>query len=188
MHKTASTPAPPINLGEVFYLLDLLCELCEALAASDEGRRQLIEIVASEYTVGWSLEEEVRELLWKTKPDVLANHLLGGLTVSEMDVDIEKLRKVSLGAAALDDPGYFVLPPVPNSLFTRDSSCWIFDGVSVNPMYWPARPKESLNLLAIYCYHPMFKDAGFKFWYPERGEDGRFLAQDFGESSLDGAT
>jgi arginine deiminase len=168
---------------EVFYLLDLLGE---ALAASDEGRRRLIELVASEYTVGWSLVEEVRELLWNMNPAVLAKHLVGGLTVGEMDIDIEQLRKVSLGAAALDDPGYFVLPPVPNSLFTRDSSCWIFNGVSVNPMYWPARRKESLNLLAIYCYHPMFKDAGFEFWYPERGEDGRFLAQDFGAASLEG--
>jgi len=168
---------------EVFYLLDLLGE---ALAASDEGRRRLIELVASEYTVGWSLVDEVRELLWNMNPAVLAKHLVGGLTVSEMDTDLEALRKVSLGAAALDDPGYFVLPPVPNSLFTRDSSCWIFNGVSVNPMYWPARRKESLNLLAIYCYHPMFKDAGFEFWYPERGDDGRFLAQDFGSASLEG--
>ena len=93
---------------------------------------------------------------------------------------------MSLGAAALDDPGYFVLPPVPNSLFTRDSSCWIFNGVSVNPMYWPARRRESLNLLAIYRYHPMFQDAGFEFWYPERGDDGRFNAQDFGQASLEG--
>ena len=99
----------------------------------------MIELVASEYTVGWSLVDEVREFLWEMKPDVLAKHLIGGLTVGEMDLDFGKLKEVSLGAAALDDPGYFVLPPVPNSLFTRDSSCWIFNGVSVNPMYWPAR-------------------------------------------------
>ena len=83
-------------------------------------------------------------------------------------------------------PGYFVLPPVPNSLFTRDSSCWMFNGVSVNPMYWPARRRESLNLLAIYRYHPMFQDAGFEFWYPELGDDGKFNAQDFGQASLEG--
>ena len=169
---------------EVFFLLDLLGE---ALAASDEGRRKVIELVASEYTVGWSLVDEVREFLWEMKPDVLAKHLIGGLTVGEMDLDFGKLKEVSLGAAALDDdPGYFVLPPVPNSLFTRDSSCWIFNGVSVNPMYWPARRRESLNLLAIYRYHPMFQDAGFEFWYPELGDDGRFNAQDFGQASLEG--
>ena len=75
---------------------------------------------------------------------------------------------------------------MPNSLFTRDSSCWIFNGVSVNPMYWPARRKESLNLLAIYRYHPMFQGANFEWWYPELGDDGKFNAQDFGQSSLEG--
>ena len=55
------------------------------------------------------------------------------VTASEMDLDFAKLKEVSLGAAVLDDPDYFVLPPLPNSLFTRDSSCWIFGGVSVNP-------------------------------------------------------
>ena len=168
---------------EVFYLLDLLGE---ALAANDEGRRKVIERVASEYTVGWSLVDEVRAFLWQMKADVLAKHLVGGLTAGEMDLDLDQLKGVSLGAAALDDPGYFVLPPVPNSLFTRDSSCWIFNGVSVNPMYWPARRRESLNLLAIYRYHPMFQDAGFEFWYPELGDDGRFHAQDFGQASLEG--
>jgi arginine deiminase len=168
---------------QVFLLLDLLGE---ALAASDEARRKMIELVASEYTVGWSLVDEVRAFLWQMKPDVLAKHLIGGLTVAEMDLDLDQLRGVSLGAAALDDPGYFVLPPVPNSLFTRDSSCWIFNGVSVNPMYWPARRKEALNLLAIYRYHPMFQGANFEYWYPELGDDGKFNAQDFGQASLEG--
>ena len=129
----------------------LRCSTCwtflgEALAASDEGRKKLIKKVASEYTVGWSLVDEVREYLWQLKPDVLAKHLVGGLTIGEMDWDFAKLQTVSLGAAALDDPEYFVLPPVPNSLFTRDSSCWIFNGVSVNPMYWPAQRRQSYNL------------------------------------------
>src|SRR5512143_1225557 len=168
---------------EVFYLEDLLKE---TLAASEEARHKIINLVASEYTVGWSLVDEVRSCLWDMKPDVLAKHLIGGLTVSEMDIDFAGLKELSLGAAALDDTEYFVLPPVPNSLFTRDSSCWIFNGVSVNPMYWPARRKESLNLLAIYRYHPMFQNAGFEFWYPELGDDGKFAAQDFGQSSLEG--
>ena len=50
----------------------------------------------------------------------------------------------------------------------------MFNGVSVNPMYWPARRRESLNLLAIYRYHLMFQDASFEFWYPELGDDGKF--------------
>jgi arginine deiminase len=168
---------------QVFYLLDLLKE---TLAASDEVRQRAIELVASEYTVGWSLVDEVRETLSNMKPDTLAEHLIGGLTAGEVDVDWGRLKGVSLGAAALDDPDYFLLPPLPNSLFTRDSSCWIFGGVSVNPMYWPARRRESLNLLGIYRFHPMFKDASFEFWYPALGDDGRFNVQDFGRSSLEG--
>ncbi|HET9223397.1 MAG TPA: arginine deiminase family protein, partial [Roseiflexaceae bacterium] len=115
---------------EVFYHLDLLGE---ALAASDGARRGVIQLVASEYTVGWSLVDEVREFLAKLQPDVLAKHLVGGLTVGEMEqggFDLARYRQVSLGAAALDDPGYFVLPPVPNSLFQRDPSCWIYNGVT----------------------------------------------------------
>ena len=81
-----------------------------------------------------------------------------------------EVRKVSLTAAALDDKETFVLPPLPNSLFSRDSSCWIFNGVSVNPMYWPARRREALNLFAIYRYHPMFAEPDFNWWYPEQGE------------------
>jgi arginine deiminase len=79
-----------------------------------------------------------------------------------------------------------VLPPVPNSLFQRDPSCWIYNGVTVNPMYWPARRKEALNMLTIYRYHPMFQAADFNFWYPEQGDDGVFKVQDFGRASLEG--
>jgi arginine deiminase len=172
---------------QVYLLQDLLKETLEC---SEDARHRIINLVASEYTVGWSLVDEVRSCLWDMKPDVLAAHLIGGLTVGEMEIDFPAMKELSLGAAALDDEAsgrdYFVIPPVPNSLFTRDSSCWIFNGVSVNPMYWPARRRESLNLLAIYRYHPMFQNAGFEFWYPELGDDGKFQAQDFGQSSLEG--
>ena len=171
---------------EVYYHLDLLGE---AFAASDDARRNVIQLVASEYTVGWSLVDEVREFLSKMKPDVLARHLVGGLTVGEMEemgFDLAGLRQVSLGAAAVDDPGFFVLPPVPNTLFQRDPSCWIYNGVTVNPMFWPARRREALNMLTIYRYHPMFKDAGFEFWYPHRSEAGGFNIQDFGRASMEG--
>ncbi|RYP80556.1 arginine deiminase, partial [Nocardioides guangzhouensis] len=88
--------------------------------------------------------------------------------------------------AALDDESMFVLPPLPNTLFTRDSSCWIYGGVSINPMFWPARRLEAYNVAAIYRYHPMFADADFEYWYPHLGDDGRFDAHDFGRSSLEG--
>ncbi len=171
---------------EVFYHLDLLAE---ALAASEAGRKNVIEMVASEYTVGWSLLDEVRHFLSGMQPDLLAKHLVGGLTIGEMEAagfDLARFRKISLGAAAVDDDGFFVLPPVPNSLFQRDPSCWIYNGVTVNPMFWPARRRESLNMLTIYRYHPMFQDAGFEFWYPEQSYDGGFPIQDFGKASMEG--
>ena len=89
-------------------------------------------------------------------------------------------------AAALDDTSTFILPPLPNTLFTRDSSCWMYGGVSINPMYWPARRLEAINVAAIYRAHPMFQEATFEYWYPELGDDGRFHIADFGRSSLEG--
>ena len=73
---------------EVFLLSELLAE---ALAASDDGRQRLIELVASEYTVGWSLVDEIRGLLADLKPDQLAKHLIGGLTVAEAGLDLAKV-------------------------------------------------------------------------------------------------
>jgi arginine deiminase len=67
--------------------------------------------------------------------------------------------------------GDFVLPPLPNHLFTRDTSCWIYDGVSVNPMALPARRRETVHLEAIYRFHPLFADAQFPIWYGADGED-----------------
>jgi arginine deiminase len=168
---------------EVFILRELLAE---ALAASDEGRQRLIELAVSEYTVGVSLVDDVRAVLWGLRPDELAKHLIGGLTVAEADIDLDTFRKSSLGAAALDDTSAFILPPLPNTLFTRDSSCWIYGGVTVNPMFWPARRLEAYNVAAIYRAHPMFADAAFEYWYPHLGDDGRFQAADFGRSSLEG--
>jgi arginine deiminase len=167
---------------EVFYVLNLLSE---TLQASEEARRLIIEQIATEYTVGWSLVDEIRQFLWGLSPEVLARHLIGGLTAGESGIDWGKYGKISLHAAALDDMNSFLLPPLPNTLFTRDSSCWIFDGVSINPMYWPARRRESLNLYAVYHYHPMFKDATFETWYPN-ASDGEFNLQNFGRSSMEG--
>jgi arginine deiminase len=168
---------------EVFLFRDLLSE---ALAASDDGRRRLIEVAASEYTVGPSLVDEVRNVLSNLQPDELAEHLIGGLTVAESGLDLAKFKEFSLPAAALDDTSTFILPPLPNTLFTRDSSCWIYGGVSINPMYWPARRLEAYNVAAIYRYHPMFQGQDFEYWYPELGDDGKFQAADFGRASLEG--
>jgi arginine deiminase len=167
---------------EVFLLVDLLAE---TLAASDRARRRLIEIVASEYTVSLSLVEPIRQILDDLSPTALATHLVGGLTVNEAGLDVATVAKTSLIGAALDDPSMFVLPPLPNTLFTRDSSCWIYGGVSINPMFWPARRREAYNVAAIYREHPMFAAAGFEFWYPPDSA-GEFDTEDFGLATLEG--
>jgi arginine deiminase len=167
---------------EVFYLDELLAEAL----ADDEARIRMIVLAASEYTVGVSLVDEVRTALWAMTARELATHLIGGLTVEESGLDPAAFRRSSLPVAALTDPGTFVLPPLPNTLFTRDSSCWIYGGVSVNPMYWPPRRREAYNVAVIYRAHPMFADGGFDYWYPELGDDGRFAVADFGRASLEG--
>ena len=168
---------------EVFYVQDLLGE---ALAANPDVRLRLVERVTTEHVVGPALVDDVRSMLAAMAPDVLAKHLIGGLTVGESGLDLGQLGSRSLIASAIDDDRIFILPPVPNTLFMRDSSCWIYGGVSVNPMYWPARRREAYNMAAIYRGHPMFRDAGFDWWYPPLGEDDRFHAEDFGLASLEG--
>src|SRR5262249_41256509 len=78
---------------EVFLLSDLLAE---ALAASDDARLRAIELVASEYTVGLSLVDDVRALLTDMKPDQLATYLIGGLTVGELGLDVGTSKSASL--------------------------------------------------------------------------------------------
>ena len=135
---------------------------------------------------GRASSRTVQACLTALAPDALARHLIGGLTVAESGLDLGLLRKTSLIAAAIDDESLFVLPPLPNSLFTRDSSCWIYGGVSINPMYWPARRREAYNMATIYRAHPRFKDEAFEYWYPELGDDERFRLEDFGQASLEG--
>jgi arginine deiminase len=168
---------------EVFYAQDLLAE---ALVASPEARTRLTDLVTTEYVVGPSLVDDVRAALAEFPADKLARHLIGGLTADELGVDLDSLKRHSLIAAAIDDPSIFVLPPLPNTLFMRDSSCWIYGGVSINPMFWPARRREAYNMAAIYRAHPMFANADFDFWYPHLGEDERFQAEDFGQATLEG--
>jgi len=167
----------------VYRLQDLLAE---TLAAGDENRRLVLERVVNEMTVGISAVDAVRLCLMDMEPELLAHHLIGGLTVGELEcIYMEGLARFSLTAAAAG-PDAFILPPLPNTLFTRDSSCWIFNGVTLNPMFWPVRRLEVMNVAAVYRGHPMFRDASFEFWYPPPGDAGTFDLQDFGRSSLEG--
>ena len=73
----------------------------------------------------------------------------------------------------------FMLPPIPNTLFQRDPSCWIYNGVTCNPMFWPARKPETLLQRAVYKFHPRFKGGEFKIWWGDSDED-------FANASMEG--
>ena len=164
---------------EVFLLEELLAETIEH---SLVARAQILDSVIHELTVGVALADELRGYLMEMTSRLLARHLIGGLAKSEIP-DVDLSRSVT-GQMYTDKD--FILPPLPNSLFSRDSSCWIYNGVSLNPMYSRVRQLEVVNVGAIYRYHPMFADASFEFWYPAEGREGGFDLHDFGHASLEG--
>ncbi len=170
---------------EVLHLEQLLAE---ALADA-EGRAWVLDRAVSDFTVGAGMADEVRAYLDEVAPATLADHLIGGLTAREAfallhgragATGAEAIRRGSLVVSAMADDD-FVLRPLPNSYFTRDPSAWIYGGVVVNPMYWPARRLEALNTEAIYRFHPDFRDGDFSFWY-SREQEG----EDFGRASAEG--
>lgn len=170
---------------EVFYVHDLLAQALETPGA----REWVIDHTINPYTVGSGAVEAIRDTLFKMDAGKLTNHLIGGLTGEELREyygrDIEKHSLTASTAHELS----FILPPLPNHLFTRDSSCWLYNGVSLNPMYYKARQAETVNIGAIYRFHPMFRKAEFEFWFPNAEQkDARYEIniQDFGRASLEG--
>jgi arginine deiminase len=165
--------------AEVFYLDDLLSEVLK----NPEARVFVIDKTVTRLTVGASLVKDFRAYLFEMDPRRLATILIGGLGRAEIDDVL--LRRHSLTLVTME-PTDFVLPPLPNSIFTRDSSSWIYNGVSLNPMYFEARQLEVVHVAAIYNWHPMFAEADFEFWYPDQDEQGRFVQEDWGRASLEG--
>jgi arginine deiminase len=164
---------------EVYLLQDLLSE---TLALSDKARREIVQNVVTEWTVGPVLRDEIRAYLLELSPGDLASHLIGGLERSEVEgLDLNG----SLAARSASAPA-FVLPPLPNSMFTRDSSSWIYNGVTLNPMYFPVRRLETVNVEVIYKNHPLFTNADFEIWYSHDRPGGDVPLHDFGSASLEG--
>jgi arginine deiminase len=91
----------------------------------------------------------------------LTEYLIGGMTKRELLERTDEPSSVVVQALGLDD---LLLPPLPNHLFTRDTSAWIFDGVSINAMRKRARIRETIHYEAIYRWHPFFADARFHVW------------------------
>lgn len=169
---------------EVLYLQQLLAE---TLAASDDSRHHIVERAVSSFTVGLSLVKDLRGWLFEQSPERLAQILVGGLLIGELEgLDLRDLNRHSLGAL-LSTPDSFVLPPLPNTLFMRDSSAWLYGGVVLPPLFWHARRLEVSNVSEIYRHHPRFAKDDFEFWYPPAGDAGRFAVEDFGHgASLEG--
>ncbi len=164
---------------EVFYLDDLLADVLK----NPEARSFVIDKTVTRLTVGPTLVREFRSYLFEMDPRRLATILIGGLAHEEVDDDV--LGRNSLTFSTMDATD-FLLPPLPNSIFTRDSSSWLFNGVSLNPMYFEARQLEVVHVAAIYNWHPLFAEADFEFWYPDQDEQGRFVQEDWGRASLEG--
>jgi arginine deiminase len=144
---------------QVHYLADLLAETLKL----DEARVQVLDDTASEAALGATLAGPVRAVLDDMDAQTLTRHLIGGLTKAELGLAVHSLLLASL------DDGDFVLPPLPNHLFTRDPSAWIYTGVTLHPMAKPARRRETLHLGAVYRHHPLFAGGDFPVWYPGTG-------------------
>ncbi len=140
---------------EVVFLRELL----EETLRDREARRWLIERRISDDTVGVGLADDLRAHFMEIDAEVLSNILIGGMSRAELPI------KTGGMLAPILEPQDFILPPLPNHLFTRDTTCWIYEGVTLNPMHWNARRLETLNVAAIYRFHPDFRSAGFPVWW-----------------------
>jgi arginine deiminase len=140
---------------EVLLVHELLAETLQ----DREAREWLLSRRIRPEDVTLMFAEPIREWLNEMPAEDLATRLTGGVTVLELPEEIKSVIGRSL------KPTDFVLPPLPNQLFTRDTSAWLYGGVSLSPMFWPARRLETLNVEAIYRFHPRFRDADFQIWF-----------------------
>ena len=133
---------------EVVELHNLLTQIL----ANPEAKAWLLDrkIIANE--VGLGLVTETRAFLDGLEPRALARYLIGGLSTSDLPDDF----RPAYIALAREKTGVreYLMPPLPNTLYTRDTTCWIYGGVTLNPLYWPARHDETLLMKAVYAFHP----------------------------------
>ena len=130
---------------EVLHLDRLLTEVLSFPAA----RAELIAAAVDDPRLGASLQRSVSTHLAGLAPEDLAGALIAGLAHDE-------LRGGHGLAYQVMDRSDFVVPPLPNLLFTRDSSVWIGDEVAVTSLAMPARHRESTITAAVYTHHPRF--------------------------------
>ena len=142
----------------VHYYADLLARILEIT----EARDYILDRTFDPRLHGPLACAALRGALDGLGPADLATYLIGGITKREI-LELTPEPK-SIAFHSLDIDG-FVLTPLPNLLYQRDTSCWIYGGVSINAMAMPARMRETVYDEAIYRWHPMFADGGFEVWY-----------------------
>jgi arginine deiminase len=142
---------------DVVELHNVLAETME----KDDAKAWLLDRKIIPNEVGLGLVAETRAYLDSLDTRTLANYLIGGLSTRDLPSDL----RPGYIALARDSSGVteYLMPPLPNTLYTRDTTCWICGGVTLNPLYWPARHDETLLMKAIYEFHPDF--AGSKVWW-----------------------
>jgi arginine deiminase len=156
---------------EVVELHNLLTETM----AIPEAKAWLLDrkIVANE--VGLGLVDHTRAFLDSLDERTLAEYLIGGLSTVDLP-DGFRPGYIALARESSGVPEY-LMPPLPNTLYTRDTTCWLYGGVTLNPLFWPARADETLLMKAIYSFHPDFASATVWWGDPER---------DWGLATLEG--
>ncbi|PYB82797.1 MULTISPECIES: arginine deiminase [Pseudomonas] len=150
---------------EVLEMHNLLTETVQ----NPEALKWILDRKITDDTVGIGLKNEVRSWLEGLEPRKLAEYLIGGVAGEDLPdsegASVIKMYRDYLGHSS------FLLDPLPNTQFTRDTTCWIYGGVTLNPMYWPARRQETLLTSAIYKFHPEFTNADFEVWYGDPDKD-----------------
>ncbi|MBO0907807.1 arginine deiminase [Arthrobacter sunyaminii] len=148
---------------DVVELHDLLGQTMDI----PEARTWLLDRKIIANRVGLGLVAGTRAYLDSLTGAELARILIGGLTTSDLPDDYLS-GYVGLVRESTGRPEY-LLPPLPNTLYTRDTTCWIGGGLTLNPLYWPARHDETLLMQAIYRFHPDY--TGSKIWWGDAEKD-----------------
>ena len=138
---------------EVFEAEDLLAQAL----AKPEAKDWVCEHILNEREVGVTAAQRGREWVAEADPALVAEFLIGGITKADVQQDVGLVWESA-------DPTSMLLPPLPNFLFQRDCSCWIFGGVTINPMTKPARKPETMIMETIYRFSPLFAAEKFPIW------------------------
>ena len=136
-------------------------ELLEQTVAIPEARRQILNQSLDERHLGPFAAQQMHLLFDQMEDHELARFLIGGITKAELLERMDEPRSVVIAALASHES---LLAPLPNHLFTRDTSAWLYNGVAVNSMHKKARRRETVHYEAIYHWHPMFADVDVNWW------------------------